>query len=58
VRVADGLDGQLELFWQGLADGKPKEELTSYDNAWRRAVITHPHFSGADFAALKPGWRR
>jgi hypothetical protein len=23
-----------------------------------QVVITHPHFSGADFAALKPGWRR
>jgi integrase len=37
TRVADRLNEQLELFWKGLADGKPKEELTSYDNARRRA---------------------
>jgi len=37
ARIADRLNEQLELFWKGLADGKPKEELTSYDNARRRA---------------------
>src|SRR5258708_16069267 len=37
ARVADRLNLQLELFWKGLADGKPKEELVNYDNARRSA---------------------
>ena len=37
ARVADKLNEELELFWKGLSDGKPQAELTSYENARRRA---------------------
>jgi integrase len=37
ARVADRLNLQLELFWKGLADGRPKEELINYDTARRSA---------------------
>ncbi len=37
ARVAEKLNGELELFWRNLSDGKPQEELTSYDIARRRA---------------------
>lgn len=37
VRVAEKLNEQLELFWKGLSDGKPQEQLTSYELARRRA---------------------
>jgi integrase len=37
ARVAESLNEELELFWKGLSDGKPVEELTSYDGARRRA---------------------
>lgn len=37
VRVAEKFNEQLECFWKGLSDGKPKEQLTSYELARRRA---------------------
>lgn len=37
ARVAETLNDQLEIFWKGLVDGKPMEELTSYDTARSRA---------------------
>jgi len=37
ARVADKFNEQLEIFWKGLSDGKPRETLTSYDQARRRA---------------------
>jgi integrase len=37
ARVAEKLNEELELFWKGLCNGKPKEELTSYEIARRRA---------------------
>jgi integrase len=37
VRVAERLNEELELFWKGLCDGKPREQLTSYESARRRA---------------------
>jgi hypothetical protein len=37
VRVAEKFNEQLEIFWKGLSDGKPRESLTSYDQARRRA---------------------
>ncbi len=37
ARVAERFNEQLELFWKGLSDGKPQEELTSYEMARRRA---------------------
>src|SRR5258708_23179433 len=44
--VADSLNLQLELFWKGLADGKPKKELLHYDKPRRSAralaTITSP----------------
>jgi integrase len=37
VRVAERLNEELEFFWKGLSDGKPKAQLTSYESARRRA---------------------
>src|ERR1700676_1238494 len=37
ARVAERLNEELEFFWKGLSDGKPKEQLTNYDLARRRA---------------------
>jgi integrase len=37
ARVAEQLNRQLEIFWKGLSDGKPEEQLNSYENARRRA---------------------
>jgi hypothetical protein len=37
ARVAERLNEELELFWKGLCNGKPKDELTRYDIARRRA---------------------
>ena len=35
--VAERLNRELETFWKGLADGRPKEALTSYTAARQRA---------------------
>jgi integrase len=35
--VADKLNRQLELYWHGLAGGKSRAQLTSYEEARRRA---------------------
>jgi integrase len=37
ARVAERFNEELELFWKGLSDGKPMEQLTTYENARRRA---------------------
>jgi integrase len=37
VRVADKFNEQLEIFWKGLADGKPKAHLNNYEAARSRA---------------------
>ena len=37
ARVAEQLNRQLEIFWKGLSDGKPQDQLDSYENARRRA---------------------
>ena len=37
ARIAERLNEELELFWKGLCGGRPKEQLTSYDLARRRA---------------------
>jgi hypothetical protein len=37
ARVAEKFNAELELFWKGLSNGKPMDQLTSYENARRRA---------------------
>lgn len=37
ARVAEQLNRQLEMYWKGLSDGRPGEQLNSYENARRRA---------------------
>jgi integrase len=37
ARVADKFNEQLEMFWKGLSDGKPREHLNSYEAARSRA---------------------
>jgi integrase len=37
ARVADKFNEQLEIFWKGLSDGKPKAQLNSYEMARSRA---------------------
>jgi hypothetical protein len=37
ARVAEQLNRQLEIYWKGLSDGRPGDELDTYDNARRRA---------------------
>jgi integrase len=37
ARVASKLNEELELFWQGLSEGRSKDELRRYDEARRRA---------------------
>jgi hypothetical protein len=41
ARVADRLNLQLELFWKGLADGKPKEEPSQSE----RELLCHDRAS-------------
>jgi integrase len=37
ARVADSFNEQLEIFWKGLSDGTPREQLDSYNAARSRA---------------------
>jgi integrase len=37
ARVADRFNEQLEMFWKGLSDGKPRELLNSYEAARSRS---------------------
>ena len=37
ARVAEQFNEQLEIYWKGLLDGRPKKFLTSYEQARRRA---------------------
>jgi integrase len=37
ARVAEQLNRQLEIFWKGLSDGRPQDQLNSYEHARRRA---------------------
>jgi hypothetical protein len=37
TRVASKLNDELELYWKSLVDGRPKADLSGYDEARRRA---------------------
>lgn len=37
ARVAEKLNDELELFWKGLSDGKPAEQINGYNAVRRRA---------------------
>jgi hypothetical protein len=55
ARVADRLNLQLELFWKGLADGKPKEELVNYGNARRSArALGYDYLENDQLAQERP----
>jgi hypothetical protein len=39
ARVAETFNEQLEVFWKGLSDGKPRAALNSYESARQRARV-------------------
>ena len=57
-RVADKLNEQLELYWRGLANGKAKAQLTSYDEARRRArALGYEYVENEQLLAFPPDKR-
>jgi hypothetical protein len=64
ARVAERLNGELGLFWKGLSDGKPMQQLTSYENARRRAralgfdYLEKTNFCGSSPRRALSVWKR
>jgi integrase len=58
ARVAETFNEQLEIFWKGLSDGKPKEQLDSYDTARSRARALGFDYVENEHLVLQPAEAR